>query len=161
MRAELDEAWRLHEALAATAPPDEPTAMVVAENRRIIVESEIKACSRPGVTGTAPKLVAWARELSGIDPHCPEALLVAGDGYRVAGQLEQAARCYSQAGELGTTDGATGWYRAAQCHDHLGDHPAALNAMGRCLELDTTAIEPKHYMATKGRMASKEYAITR
>jgi tetratricopeptide (TPR) repeat protein len=161
MRAELEEAWRLHEALAAAAPPDEPAAMVVAENRRIIVESEIKACFRPGVTSVAPTLVAWARELSEIDPHCPQALLTAGDGYRVAGQLEQAARCYAGAGELGTTAGATGWYRAAQCRDHLGDYSAALNAMGRCLELDTTAVEPKQYMATKGRMATKEYGATK
>jgi hypothetical protein len=148
MRAELDAAWREHEAMAAATPADdEATAMAAAENRRYLVELEIDAGRRdPGAS--AERLAARVAELLRIDPSCVEALLVAGDGYQACGQLAQAARCYTRAGELGTASGATGWYRAAQCHDRLGDYPAALNAMGRCLELDTTAIEPKQYIAS-------------
>jgi tetratricopeptide (TPR) repeat protein len=149
MHDELRAAWREHEQLAASAPADETTSMIVTENRLIMLESEIKACFRPGMTETGPKLLDWAGELSGIDPNCVEALLVVGDAYVLAGHYAEAARCYSWAGELGTASGAAGWYRAAQCYDRLGDHISAINAMGHCLELDTTAIEPKHYLTSR------------
>ena len=82
-----------------------------------------------------------------IDPTCAEALLVVGDGHAATGDYATAAHWYAKAGDLGTVSGATGWYRAAQCHHILGEHTTALNAMGRCLELDTTAREPQEYLS--------------
>jgi predicted TPR repeat methyltransferase len=51
-------------------------------------------------------------------------------------------------GGPGTGAGAIGWFRAAQCHDLAGDPGAALNAMAHCLELDTTAAEPRAALTT-------------
>jgi hypothetical protein len=155
MRDELRAAWDHHERTAALAAAGADgatgegavTAMVVTENRRILIESEIKACFR-GVDGTesAATLLKFARELALIDPNCVEARLVVGDGHVAVGDYASAARWYAEAGELGTVSGATGWYRAAQCYDQLDDHVSAVNAMGHCLELDTTAIEPQQYL---------------
>ena len=150
MREELQSAWRHHDEMAAIAPADDVTRMIVAENRRILIESEIKSVFRVDEEETHHRLRAFAEELARLDPFCVEALLVAGDGYAVAGEWAIAAHLYSRAGELGTTAGATAWYRAAQCHDHLGDAHSAVNAMGRCLELDTTAVEPREYLSAIG-----------
>ncbi len=150
MREEMRLAWHHHEETAAAAPADDVTRMTVVENRRILVESEIKSVFRVDEEETHRRLLAWSGELARLDPFCVEALLVAGDGYAGATDWAAAAHCYTRAGELGTTAGANGWYRAAQCHDHLGDHGSAINAMGRCLELDTTAVEPREYLAAHG-----------
>jgi predicted TPR repeat methyltransferase len=82
-------------------------------------------------------------QLNTLDPNCVEARLVVGDGHAAIQDWTQAAHWYQKAGELGTGAGAIGWFRAAQCHDLAGDPAAALNAMGHCLELDTTAVEPR------------------
>jgi hypothetical protein len=75
----------------------------------------------------------------------------------VVGDLAAAARWYVAAGELGTGDGAEGWYRAGQCFERLGWPDRAANAMGRCLELDTTAVEPRRYLAAgTGTQGSEE-----
>jgi hypothetical protein len=153
MRDELEAAWRHHGWLAAAAPADEITTMVVDENRRILIESEIKSAYRADEEKTADRLRAWALELSRLDPYCVEARLVVGDGYAAAGDVATAASWYARAGELGTVDGAIGWYRAAQCYDHLGDRDGAIQAMGRCLELDTTAVEPRRYLTALGGSA--------
>jgi tetratricopeptide (TPR) repeat protein len=150
MRDELEEAWRQHREAAALAPDDEVSRSVVVENRRIIIESEIKSKHRVDEPDVPDQLRAWARELAGIDPYCVEARLVVGDAYLAAGDVADAARWYARAGELGTSAGANGWYRAGQCHHHLGDRDAALTAMGRCLELDTTAVEPRAYLEEHG-----------
>jgi len=151
MRAEMRSAWHHHEEVVAAAPDDEVARMVVVENRRILVESEVKSVFRVDEEETHHRLRAWAEELTRLDPYCVEALLVAGDGYAVAGDWATAAHWYTRAGELGTTAGANGWYRAAQCFDHLGDRDSAANAMGRCLELDTTAVEPRKYLDNFGQ----------
>lgn len=151
MRAEMRSAWHHHEEVVAAAPDDEVARMVVVENRRILVESEVKSVFRVDEEETHRRLRAWAEELTRLDPYCVEALLVAGDGYAVAGDWATAAHWYTRAGELGTTAGANGWYRAAQCFDHLGDRDSAANAMGRCLELDTTAVEPRKYLDNFGQ----------
>jgi hypothetical protein len=153
MRDELEAAWRHHDRMAAAAPADEITTMVVDENRRILIESEIKSAYRVDEEKTADRLRNWALELSRLDPYCVEARLVTGDGFAAAGDVATAASWYARAGELGTIDGAIGWYRAAQCYDHLGDSDAAIQAMGRCLELDTTAVEPRRYLSALGATA--------
>jgi tetratricopeptide (TPR) repeat protein len=150
MREQLRLAWEQHEAADAAAPTDEVNRSIVVENRRILIESEIKSTFRVDEEETHRRLRAFAEELERIDPYCVEALLVAGDGYAVAGDWAVAGRLYTRAGELGTGAGATGWYRAAQCYERLGDRDAAVNAMGRCLELDTTAKEPREYLTTLG-----------
>lgn len=150
MRGELVRAWAEHEATADAAPGDAVSRSIVLENRRILIESEIKSTFRVTEDETLRRLCGWAAELERIDPYCVEALLVAGDGNAVAGQWAFAAELYRRAGELGTTAGATGWFRAAQCYDRIGDHDAAVNAMGRCLELDTTAREPREYLLAAG-----------
>ena len=150
MRAELGKAWHQHDEMAAAAPPDAVSRMIVTENRRILIESEIKSVFRVEEEDSHRRLHAWADELVRLDPYCVEALLVAGDGYAVTSDWACAARLYVRAGELGTTAGATGWYRAAQCFDHLGDRDSAINAMGRCLELDVAAVEPREYLTAAG-----------
>jgi tetratricopeptide (TPR) repeat protein len=120
--------------------------LLARENRRILTESKIKSAARAPHGETATQVCAWSSELAGLDPHCPEARLIAGDGFAAAGEYAQAAEHYSRAGELGTTAGAMGWFRAGQCHDFLGEAGEAVNAMARCLELDASAIEPQKYL---------------
>ncbi|MFC6092226.1 hypothetical protein [Saccharothrix lopnurensis] len=119
---------------------------VALENRRILLESLIKAAARAGDDESAERTRAYCAELHGLDPYCVEVRLVIGDGYAAIGDYGGAARWYSAAGELGTGSGAVGWFRAAQCLEHVGDRGGALNAMGRCLELDHTAVEARDYL---------------
>ncbi|MDI6104837.1 hypothetical protein QLQ12_40250 [Actinoplanes sp. NEAU-A12] len=123
--------------------------LVADENRRIILESQIKAAARAAGGETTAQLRGFCEALYALDPYCQNALLVIGDGYATAGQFAEAAGWYTRAGELGTAGGAYGWYRAGQCFDLLGDVGSAVNAMGRCLELDTTAVEPGAYLAAR------------
>ncbi|MEO3818593.1 hypothetical protein [Plantactinospora sp. B24E8] len=128
---ELEVAGRLDVELAAD--PVEP--LVARENTRYLLESRIE------VTGEG------AAALVALDPYCVEAWLVAGDGHAAKGELAVAAERYARAGEFGTASGAIGWYRAGQCFHLLGDTGRAVNAMGRCLELDRTAVEPQEYLS--------------
>ena len=117
--------------------------MVAAENRRYLVELRVEAAKRFDAT----ELPALCEELIGLDPYCVEARLTVGDGYAAANDYERAAHWYARAGELGTSSGAVGWFRAGQCYDMIGDRGNAVNAMGRCLELDNTAVEAQAYLA--------------
>lgn len=121
--------------------------MVIAENRRILLESRINAAARARGAESAEEIAEDCEEILSLDPHCALVRLAAGDGYAAAGWFESAARWFSRAGELGTGAGAIGWYRAGQCYDFLGDRGSALDAMGRCLELDASAVEPRRYLA--------------
>ncbi|MDN3354458.1 hypothetical protein [Actinomadura sp. DC4] len=141
-RRALAVAARLHDDLAVS-PPTDADEMIVRENRRYLLELELAAETR-GVPG--PRTRSLCRELLRLDPYCVHARLLAGDGFAAAGDHAEAALWYSRAGELGTGAGATGWFRAAQCHDLLGDRAGAVNAMGRCLELDATAVEARDYL---------------
>ncbi|MFC6092229.1 hypothetical protein [Saccharothrix lopnurensis] len=134
-RRELRAALRHDAALAGRTGVD---AVVAAENRRYLLELSVR------IGGDDVR--ARCDELVAADPHCVEALLLAGDGYAAIGDYGGAARWYSAAGELGTGSGAVGWFRAAQCLEHVGDRGGALNAMGRCLELDHTAVEARDYL---------------
>lgn len=120
--------------------------MVALENRRILVEVQIKAASMASSDESAAEVRAFCEELSALDPYCVEARLIVADGYTAIGDYAQAAQRYARAGELGTVSGAIGWFRAAQCYDFLRDRANALNAMGRCLELDGSAIEAREYI---------------
>jgi hypothetical protein len=145
MRREVDEAVRFSDELFPGLP--EGTNMMVAvENRRIIIESQIKAAARARGDESAAQVRALCAELNRIDPTCLQARLVVGDGLLAIGDYAEAARWYARAGELGTGAGAVGWYRAAQCFAHIGEPGDAVNAMGRCLELDMSAIEPRQYL---------------
>jgi tetratricopeptide (TPR) repeat protein len=144
-RDELLAARRHQDRMAELAPADPATGMIRDENLRDLLELRIEAV-RFGVAAPPDQLRAWAAELVRIDPNAVEARLAAGDGYAAAGDATTAAHWYARAGELGTTAGANGWYRAGQCLHHLGDRDGALTAMGRCLELDTTAVEPREYL---------------
>ena len=120
--------------------------MVAVENRRIIIESQIKAAARARGDESAAEVRALCNELNVIDPNCLQARMVIGDGLAALGDYADAAHWYSRAGELGTGAGAVGWFRAAQCYDFIGERGDAVNAMGRCLELDMAAIEPREYL---------------
>jgi hypothetical protein len=138
MRRELAYAVSLGDQLAADAT-GHADRLVAAENSRYLAELRIRtACA-----GEVPDLCAG---LASLDPYCVEAKLVIGDALAGAGDVRSAAEWYANAGELGTVSGAIGWFRAGQCYDRLGDYPAAINAMGRCLELDATAVEPCAYL---------------
>jgi tetratricopeptide (TPR) repeat protein len=149
MQHELHAATTANDRLSGSAPED-TDALVALENSRILAESKIKAAGRAPTGETARQVRAWSRELADLDPNCPEARIIAGDGYVTAGDYAQAAVHYVRAGELGTTAGAMGWYRAGQCFDALGDRGNAVNAMARCLELDASAIEPRKYLEGHG-----------
>ena len=113
------------------------------ENTRRLLELQIQMSGDAGAVDEVRDLcVALGR----LDPYCVEARLVIGDGLAGIGDLSGAARWYSAAGELGTTAGAVGWFRAGQCQHALDNSAEAINAMGRCLELDVTAIEPRKYL---------------
>ena len=150
-REALAAAWRLHDDLSPV-PPAGVEEMIVRENRRYLLELELGAELR-GVPG--PRVPALCHELLRLDPYCVHARLLAGDGLAAAGRPEEAALWYARAGELGTGAGALGWYRAAQCHDFLGDRGAAADAMGRCLELDPTAVEARAYVARVSAAAGR------
>ncbi|HEV2376066.1 MAG TPA: hypothetical protein VGS19_28345 [Streptosporangiaceae bacterium] len=125
---------------------DSVVALLAREDRKIVVESQIKAAVvQP--EDRAAEIEDRCAELAQIDPYCVDTKLTIGDAYAAIGKLDGAAVWYSRAGELGTGAGATGWFRAGQCYDRLGDKAAACTAMGRCLELDGTAIEPASYLA--------------
>jgi hypothetical protein len=148
VRAEVRAAWHHQEEMEARAPGDVNTRMLADENRRDLLELEIEA-ARSGVETPAERIRACAAEVVRIDPRAADGRLAAADGFAAAGDLAAAAVWYARAGELGTTNGSIGWFRAAQCYDRLGDHDSAVNAMGRCLELDTTAVEPRRYLAER------------
>lgn len=147
---EVMQAWELSERLFSSAPENGPDQYVAVENRRIVLESLIKAASR----APDPELTAQVRrrcdQLLAIDPHCLQARMVVADGYAAIGSYEEAARWYTRVGELGTGAGAMAWYRAGQCYHILGRLGDAVNAMGRCLELDTTAVQPREYLEQAG-----------
>ncbi len=150
VRAELDAAWRRQGQMDAAGPTgDENFLMISDENRRDLLELEIES-ARTVAPAAPPRLRDWAAELIRLDPRAVEARLFIGDAYMLAGDHADAARWYARAGELGTSAGAIGWFRAGQCYDRIGDVDAAVAAMGRCLELDTTAIEPRQYLAERG-----------
>jgi hypothetical protein len=141
-KREARSALELHERLAAGAV-EEPERLVVDENRLYVLELEIEIALRHARDELRPLL----ETLVALDPYCVEARLRAGDGFVALGDPAEAARWYSLAGELATGSGAVGWFRAAQCYETLGDRGRAANAMGRCLELDDTAVEPRTYLA--------------
>ncbi|WP_306203942.1 tetratricopeptide repeat protein [Actinoplanes sp. RD1] len=146
MRAEVESALAESDILYA-ADPTGTDRMVADENRRIILESQIKAAARARGDESEAQLREFCDGLHSFDPYCLEALLVIGDGYATAGLFADAARWYARAGELCTGAGAIGWFRAGQCYELIGDLGSAVNAMGRCLELDTTAVEPREFLA--------------
>jgi len=119
---------------------------VATENKRIVVESQIKAAGRVTDSESAARVRARCQELDRMDPYCVEARLVVAEGYATVGDYAEAAWRYERAGELGTGVGAIGWFRAAQCYEVIGDRSGGLNAMGRCLELDWSAVEPREYL---------------
>jgi tetratricopeptide (TPR) repeat protein len=150
VREELDMAWRYQQMMAADAPDEPEARLLTDENLRDLMEFEIESAG-VGIIDTPPdRLIEYAKGVIGIDPNAVDARLAAGDGYMAAGDDAIAAHWYARAGELGTTAGAVGWYRAGQCYDRLGDYDSAVNAMARCLELDTTAVEPKQYLEKRG-----------
>lgn len=140
-RKELRTALDLHEQIADGAG-DEVDEMVVRENRLYLLELEIQIALRE----RRADLRALCEALVRLDPYCVEARLRAGDGFTAVGDYAEAARWYSLAGELGTGAGALAWFKAGQCYDLIGDRGSAANAMGRCLELDETAVEPRTYL---------------
>lgn len=149
-RDELDAAWHHQDLMARCAPAAHDVRLVMDENLRDLMELEIEAARTGSVETVADRVAGFAAGVIRIDPNAVEARLAAGDGYALADNWAAAAHWYARAGELGTTAGATGWYRAAQCYDWLGDYDSAVNAMGHCLELDSSAIEPSEYLEEKG-----------
>ena len=147
LHRELRAAWR-HQRQLSTGPLHPVDRMIADENQRYLLELEIEA-ARQDAGIPAGRLRDVAAELALIDPNCVEARLAIGDCYVTADDHQAAARWYAAAGELGTASGAVGWYRAAQCHDLIGEHVSAVNAMGHCLDLDTTAIEPRQYLTAR------------
>lgn len=131
---------------ALGAAEDDIARLVATENRRIIVESQIKAARIPQYRERVD-VADRCRELLEIDPFCQYTRLIVGEGFATIGDFAEAARWYSLAGELATAAGALGWFRAAQCFDHLGDRWSALNAIAHCLELDPDVVEARRYIA--------------
>ncbi|WP_306203946.1 tetratricopeptide repeat protein [Actinoplanes sp. RD1] len=129
-------ALSFHEAIAPGLPRD--------ENDRCLAELALRIAMR---AGDPSEIVACCDRLARADPYCVDVRLQLGAGHAAAGDLRSAAHWFSRAGELGTGAGAVGWFRAAHCFAAAGDPAAAANAMGRCLELDTSAREPRHHLA--------------
>jgi tetratricopeptide (TPR) repeat protein len=136
--------------------------LIAAENDRYILELQLSAACADGNPDEVRQLCSRLRK---IDPHCVEAGLVIGDALADIGELPAAAGAYARTGDLGTSAGAIGWFRAGQCYEILGDRPAAIHAMGRCLELDGAAVEPRAYLARtssrKGDCSGRPYEPSR
>jgi hypothetical protein len=155
MRDEVTAALDFHERLRLEVSGEIDT-MVANENRRILLESQINAAVRARGDESAAQVRTLCAEITELDPYCVLVRLAAGDGHAAIGDYAEAARWYERAGELGTGAGAIGWFRAGQCHDFMGDRGAAVNAHGRCLELDATAVEPREYLVAAGRGSGAE-----
>jgi tetratricopeptide (TPR) repeat protein len=155
MRSELSESMRFGQAVLAAglAGPDQ---LVATENWLVLVQTKIKSVLKRRGDETDAEVAKLSAALAALDPYCVEARSIAGDGYAAAGDYAEAAEQYRCAGQLGTAIGAVAWFRAGQCHDLLGDRAAAINAMGRCLELDASAIEPREYIREHSRIGLAE-----
>ena len=136
-------AYRHHHELGPGRDPAEQ--LVVRENHRYLTELELRAAQSAPVDPA--RLHRLCERLWTLDPNCVEVRLALGDSHVLLSDWRTAAHRYEQAGELGTGAGAVGWFRAAQCHQRVGDLAAARNAMAHCLELDTTAVEPRAHLA--------------
>jgi tetratricopeptide (TPR) repeat protein len=139
---ELDAGFAWH---AQLQPGDAIAAGLLAENLVYLLESQLLLRTR--ATGPDPAAVReTCSMLLASDPYNLDSLLAVGDAYALLGDLETAAGHFARAGWLETSAGAVGWFRAGQCHDALGDRTRAVEAMGMCLELDATAVEPREYL---------------
>ncbi|GAA0611977.1 tetratricopeptide repeat protein [Kribbella sandramycini] len=145
-QAEAGQAAEFHEQLVAWSK-DSAAELIAAENRRYLLQLELQLVSPTDI----PAIEALCAELAEVDPYCVETRTTIGDSWLAAGETARAAAWYERAGQLGTGAGAVAWYRAGQCHEALGDPAAALNAMGRCLELDPSAVEPRAALAATYR----------
>lgn len=141
------ETTHAHSDAAIAAAADPIDAEVALENRRIIIESQIKAAARVPSYKAAVDVGALCEELADIDGYCLYTRRVLAEGYTALGDLATAATWYVRAGELGTAAGALSWFRAAECYERLGDGWSALNAMAHCLALDPDAVEARRYIA--------------
>ncbi len=121
-------------------------SLIEQENRRIIIEAQLKAASALPHYADTVDAAAMRAELLEIDPNCVEARLVVGDSHLSEGSIEEAARWYMLAGELGTSSGAIGWFRAAQCFTMIDQEWEAVDAMAHCLALDPSAEEPRQFL---------------
>ena len=148
---QLAEAERYALALQGTAADPQET-YAAAENFRYLLELRIQLAIDDHDHST---LRGALRALSEHEPNCVEARLLMGDGHLALGEHQAAAHWFELAGELGTGAGAIGWFRAGQCHDALGNHGDAVNAMGRCLELDSSAVEPRQYLSVQADRVSR------
>jgi tetratricopeptide (TPR) repeat protein len=153
MRRELAYAVSLSRQLSdeATSHADR---LVAAESTRYMLELQIRAACGGIAADEVRDLCA---RLASLDPNCVEARLLIGDALAEIGDLSEAAGAYESAGDLGTGSGAIGWFRAGQCYEILGERPAAIYAMSRCLELDATAVEPRAYLAKSGQRESVSF----
>jgi predicted Zn-dependent protease len=124
-------------------------ALIAAENECYLLEAELNLRMRTQDRSSPAYVRRLCSKLIACDPNSVEARLTAGNGYVSIGDYRDAARWYAHAGELETVSGAQGWYRAAQCYEWLGDREQADFAMAKCLELDTTAIEPRHHLLSR------------
>lgn len=140
-KLEAEKAHDFHIALAARCA-DRTDLLVARENERYLLECTLSLTLDAPVVDKESVERLCAR-LYAIDPHCVQARTTIGDAWLALDRVREAARWYEYAGELGTGAGAVAWFRAGQCHRALGDPAAAANAMGRCLELDGNAIEPR------------------
>jgi hypothetical protein len=105
--------------------------------QRIIIAAFACSANRT-VSSVALIEVIWAEE--------PSRKRIKNLHYHISQVRRLFRNLYSRADELGKASGAVGWFRAAQCYTAIGDDGAALSAMGRCLELDGTAIEAQEYV---------------
>lgn len=141
---EIDGSLDVANQLAADSGPSGSVERLLAlENIRRILEVRIQLAVATG----SQEVIDFCERLGRTDPYCVDARLVIGDGYAAIVDYRGAAAWYARAGELGTASGAIGWFRAAQCHHALGERGQAVHAMGRCLELDASAVEPRAYIA--------------
>jgi tetratricopeptide (TPR) repeat protein len=143
-RRELVTALGCNERLSASVPAGADT-LAAWESTRQLLQFQIENADRLGDIDVRP----LCAELAALDPYCVEARLTIGDAHAAIADYAEAARWYSRAGELGTGAGAAGWFRAAQCYEFSGDRGAALNAMGRCLELDAAALEAQRFLTRR------------
>jgi hypothetical protein len=146
MREELKMGAHFSDQLFAGLP-EGTDRMVAAENKRILTESRIRAAGHAHGYETSDQIRSFCQDLLQLDPYCVQTRIAVGDGHVAIGDYGTAAHWYSRAGELGTGAGAMAWFRAAQCYEAIGDRASAINAAGRCLELDRTAIEPRSYLS--------------
>lgn len=113
----LERATEADAQLEYVCGPSGARSLVARENRRILLESQIKAAIGNGSeVGAANELID---RFEALDPWCPETLYFSAVLLERTKQLDRAAHYYMRAAEMGTARGIQAAAAAQRCYQAL------------------------------------------